>query len=358
MTKEINGYVSDLPLGCITETDIYTDKGALLCQKMTVIDESMMEKFSNYHGRIHATISYIPDEPIFKIHPDPDYAISFDEDFKKHAEETLKSIYKNVDDVKSLTQGAKEIGEQVYAIIEKSDELIVNLSKLKISDEYTYKHSIDVGTMAAVLAKYMGETDKFVHDIAIAGLLHDIGKEKIPPEIIRKPSKLTPEEYEVVKKHPLYAYHLLMDSKDLSENMLLGILNHHENIDGTGYPRGLRDKQIGKMAQILTIVDVYDALVTKRSYKEAKTPSQAIEIMFTMSNKFNLNYFKSFLDVIITYPNGSNVILSSGEIATVIKQNKSYPLRPVIQVRGCDHSIDLANDANYLSTVIMNFASA
>lgn len=358
MTREINGYVSDLPLGCITETDIYTDKGALLCQKMTVVDNHLLDKISHYHGKIHAVISYVPDEPVITVVPEPDTSIKFDQAFKKYAEETLKNILKNVDDVKALTQGAREVGEQVYSIIENSNELIVNLSKLKISDEYTYKHSIDVGTMAAVLAKYMGETDKFVHDIAIAGLLHDVGKEKIPAEIIQKPAKLTAEEYEIIKRHPLYAYKLLMDSKDLSEKMLQGILNHHENVDGTGYPRGLSGKQIGKMAQILSIVDVYDALVTKRSYKDAKSPAQAIEIMFTMSNKFNIDYFKAFLDVIITYPNGSEVLLSTGETATVMKQNKSYPLRPVIKVAGSDKSIDLANDSHYLSTVIINFANA
>ena len=111
------------------------------------------------------------------------------------------------------------------------------------------------------------------------------------------------------------------------------------------------------MGQILAIVDVYDALVTKRTYKEAKTPGQAIEIMFTMSNKFNLKYFKHFLSVINAFPNGSKVMLSTGEKAIVMKQNKSYPLRPVIKVIKSGQVINLASDPSFLSTVIMDSVS-
>ena len=357
MTKEIDGYVWDLPLGCVTETDIYTDLNVLLCPRMTIIDAAQIELLSKYKGKIHAVVSYTKQDNTEEnddITPDEDISIDFEDSFKHYAAETLEAIFSNVKDVKSLTSGAREIGEQVYSVIDASKELFINLSKLKVSDEYTYKHSVDVGTMAAVLAKRMGENNKFIHDVTIAGLLHDVGKEKIPTEIINKPAKLTNDEFELIKTHPVHGYNILMNSADVSEDMRQGILNHHENYDGTGYPRGLLGDKIGKMGQILSIVDVYDALVTKRSYKDAKTPAQAIEIMFTMSNKFNLDYFKSFLSVINAYPNGSTVLLSDGEKATVLRQNNSYPLRPIIKINSTGHVVNLASDASYLSTVIVD----
>ena len=358
MTKEIDGYVTDLPRGCITETDIYTDKGVLLCPMMTIIDAKMLESLSQYKGKIHAIISYEGQDESKETEdideePEADNSIGFEDSFKQYAEESLTSLYSNVDDVKTLTGGMREISNKVCSVIDDSKELFINLAKLKVSDEYTYKHSVDVGTMAAVLAKALGENDKFVHDITIAGLLHDVGKEKVPSEIINKPAKLTEEEFEVIKTHPVHGYRLLMTSRDVSEDMRQGILNHHENIDGTGYPRGLMADKIGKMGQIITIVDVYDALVTKRSYKEGKTPAQAIEIMFTMSNKFNMEYFKAFLSVVTPFPNGVRVLLSNGEEAIVLHQNRSYPLRPTIKITGENSRIiNLSCDLSYLSTVI------
>lgn len=357
MTKEIDGFVTDLPDGCITETDIYTDLGVLLCPRMTIIDTSTREKLSNYKGRIHAVVSYTPKEEAFSTTPEEDTSISFEDSFKQYAAESLTSLYANVDDVDSLTSGIKEIGKEVYSVIGSSKDLLINLSNLKVSDEYTYKHSVDVGTMAAVLAKSIGESNRFVHDVTISGLLHDVGKEKIPSEVINKPAKLTPSEFEIIKTHPVQGYRLLMNTNDIAEDIRQGILNHHENVDGTGYPRGLIGADIGKMGQIISIVDVYDALVTKRPYKTAKSPAQAIEIMFTMSNKFNMDLFKAFLAVINAYPNGSEVLLSTGETAIVLKQNKSYPLRPVIKIKGTKKVINLASDLQYLSTVIIDFAN-
>ncbi|SHI75526.1 HD-GYP domain-containing protein [Pseudobutyrivibrio xylanivorans] len=361
MTKEIDGFISDLPTGCITESDIFTDTGALLCPKMTIMDQKMIDSLSHYKGRIHAIVSCegTSDETskyntyINNLKPDEDYSIEFEDSFKQYAVESLSMLYSNLEDVEGLTSGVKELGNKVCEIIDNSKELSINLSKLKVCDEYTYKHSVDVGTMAGVLAKALGESSEFVRDITVAGLLHDIGKEKIPNEVLNKPSRLTDDEFIVIKTHPVHGYNILRDTTSITEEIRQGILNHHENVDGTGYPRGLRGSQIGKMAEIISIVDVYDALVTKRSYKDAKTPAQAIEIMFTMSNKFNKEYFKAFLSIVNIYPNGSTVTLSNGDQAVVLKQNRAYPLRPIIKSITKKLVVDLATNHDYLATVIV-----
>lgn len=353
--KEIYGYVNELPKGAILNTDIYNSSGALLCPKMTVINDDVLQSLSAYKGKIQATLTYIEENTVADDAelPEEDNSVSFDDSFKKYAVESLTTLYSNIEDVEELTNGVIEIGSKVCSIINDSKKLSINLSKLKVSDEYTYKHSVDVGTMAAIVAKAMGESEQFVNDIAVAGLLHDIGKEEIPLHILNKPAKLSFSEFELMKTHPVRGYRLLVDSDDISEDMRKAILNHHENIDGTGYPRQLSGNEIGKMAQIISIVDVYDALVTKRPYKEAKSPAEAIEMMFTMSNKFNLDIFRTFLSVVNIYPNGSTVKLSNGQIGTVLRQNKSYPLRPVIKITSIKTIVDLSIDKNYLSTVIV-----
>lgn len=106
------------------------------------------------------------------------------------------------------------------------------------SDEYTFKHSVDVATISMILAKQMKLPDNEIHDIGVSGLLHDIGKTMIPNEILNKPGRLTDDEFNIMKKHSVYGYNMLKDRKDLNNSILMGVLQHHERIDGTGYPLG------------------------------------------------------------------------------------------------------------------------
>ncbi len=349
MTKEINGYVSDLPEGCITETDIFTETGVLLCPKMTLIDERLLHSLRAYKGKIHVTVTYM-DIPV-NTEIETDESLDFSESMKAYALENITTICANVDNPQVLTDSVTNMSNEISNVIHNSKSLGINLSKLKISDEYTYKHSVDVGTISGLIAAKMGESEQFIHDVTMAGILHDIGKEKIPLEIINKPDKLNDIEFKIIKMHPVYGYQILSQCHDISEEIRQGVLNHHENMDSSGYPRHLDMGKIGKMGQILAIADVFDALTTARPYKTAKTPAQSIEIMFSMMNKFNITIFKTFLDIVTAYPNGSTVHLNGGLAGTVIRQNKSYPLRPVVQV-GND-IIDLSNDMRYLSTIIV-----
>ena len=131
------------------------------------------------------------------------------------------------------------------------------------------------------------------------------------------------------------------------------VLEHHENIDGSGYPLGIKDGKICKMAKILTIVDVYDALVTERPYKKAKSPADALEILMGMSNKFDLDILKVFINCVILYTIGSTIRLSNGALCVVLKNNENYPLRPVCQNIFTGEKYDLLNDRNCLSIVIV-----
>ncbi len=359
MRKHIIGHVEDLPDNCILENDLMTDAGLLLLHRMTVITEDVRESLKNYKGRISVNVTTMDDEDEMTgvdedVDIENDDSIIFDETFKKYAIESITNIYNNINDPDGITESVEHLSTDLCKFISHSVSLGVNLAKLKISDEYTYKHSVDVGTISAVIAASMDKSEQFVHDVSIAGILHDLGKEKIPKEILNKTSRLDNKEFNIMKMHPVYSYQIMRDATDIPEEIRQGMLNHHENKDGTGYPRKLMDKDIGDMAKIISVADVFDALVTERSYKKAKTPAEAIEIMFTMSSKFDMEIFKAFLDIINAYPNGSEIELSNGEYAVVLKQNKSYPLRPVIKIQDTNEVVDLATNSHYLSVVIVS----
>ena len=355
MIEERVCYPSELPVGSVVQSDTYTLTGALLLKKHSVIDEYLLKRISSYHGKIKINV-FVPDEEIdesvFKVKSNIDNSLVFTDSFKEYALDSISIIYNNLDDPNILMQNAIKLSDDICSLISSNENLELNLSALRISDEYTYKHSVNVGTMAAIIAARLNKSEQFIKDIGMAGILHDIGKSKIPDAILNKPARLTDDEFAIMKKHPAYGYQMLMNC-DVSNSIRNAVLNHHENIDGSGYPRALPGEKICDMGKILSIADVFDALVSARPYKSAKTAAQAIEIMFGMSNKFDLSYFLTFLNIVNAYPNGSIVHLSNGEVCKVIEQNPSFPIRPIV-CNTQNKVIDLSRDLDYLSVVIAN----
>ena len=284
-----------------------------------------------------------------------DNSFKFDESFKHRTNKIFNKLKNNVDNTEEIIAAITSISHDLYTFIETSGKNIeINLNALRISDKYTFNHSIDVGAMAGILAHKLGFAQSFVKDATLAGMLHDIGKQKIPKEILNKTSSLTDEEFEIMKKHPQLGYDMIKDSKIISEEIKLGVLNHHENVDGTGYPNGIKDEEIGDIAKIISIVDAFDALVTDRPYRKAQTPAKAIEEMYSMSQKFDYTYFVIFLSIINAYPNGTIVQLSNNETAVVVGQNSPFPLRPKIKILSTGKIINLSTNFDYLSVLITN----
>lgn len=183
-------------------------------------------------------------------------------------------------------------------VIYKNKEIVRNLNKLIFSDKYTYKHSINTAILSILIGMLLKLNNDKLVEIAISGLLHDIGKSNIPIAILNKEDSLTEQEFIVIKKHCEYGYAMIKDSKNLSENIKEGILSHHEKIDGKGYPRGLRGDNISLYARILSVADVYDALVSDRPYHKPCKPKRAIEMMLLDEGKFDDNILCCFVDYI------------------------------------------------------------
>ena len=255
-------------------------------------------------------------------------------------------------DISSLKTSDEYTDIDSYGINE-NDAIAVDISSLKTSDEYTFKHSVDVATISMILAKQMKLPDNEIHDIGVSGLLHDIGKTMIPNEILNKPGRLTDDEFNIMKKHSVYGYNMLKDRKDLNNSILMGVLQHHERIDGTGYPLGFDAPKICQFAKILSVADVYDALVTKRPYKDALSQRDAVEMLMSMTNQLDIGVMRAFMSSMILYPVDSIVQLSNGEKARVVKNSEYYILRPTVVGVDSGRVYNLGNDLKCASIIIL-----
>lgn len=155
----------------------------------------------------------------------------------------------------------------------------LDMTDLRTYDDYTYAHSVNVAVICCVIGVGMELSESELTQLATAALLHDLGKLSIPPEILNKPGRLTQEEYQIMKSHATLSYELIRERWDIPANVKTAVLYHHENVDGSGYPQGIDASQQSLFIRILHVADVYDALVSKRPYKEPYSPYEASEYL-------------------------------------------------------------------------------
>jgi HD-GYP domain-containing protein (c-di-GMP phosphodiesterase class II) len=183
----------------------------------------------------------------------------------------------------------------------------------------------------------------------MGGMLHDVGKTLIPEEIINKPAKLTEHEYEIIKNHPELGFNYLQQIDSVSPLSRIVVYSHHERVDGSGYPRGLKGDKIHEFARVAAIADVFDALTSDRVYRDKWPTYKAAEyIMNHTEQLFDYQLVKKFLPQVSFYPNGSEIILSTGYRAVVRAQNVGFPTRPVLRLIEDDESNELAEELDLL----------
>jgi len=215
----------------------------------------------------------------------------------------------------------------------RNNDVLMRLKQLEESDDYTFQHSLRVGIMASMIGKWLGYSKTDLEDVATSGLLFDIGKMKIPEFVLNKKGPVTPEEYEIIKKHPQFSYGILLSTKGVSQNIKFGALQHHERIDGSGYPLRIKSGQIHEFAKILMVCDVYDALTHDRVYKGKISPFDAAEfISWSSGHIFDPRICYVFLSNLAEFYTGKDVLLNTGEKGRVIFVDVNYPTKPIIQV--------------------------
>lgn len=271
--------------------------------------------------------------------------VKLSESVKARVVEGIQYLYNDTES-EGFTSATKDITDDLMKAITDNDALAVDISALKVSDEYTFKHSVDVATMSMIVAKRYGLDDKDVYEIGISGLLHDVGKSKIPNEILNKAGKLTDDEFAMMKQHSLFGYGILKEKDDLSNQIKMGVLQHHEKMNSRGYPMGVGADKINLFARIISVADIYDALVTERPYKKPFSPRDAVEMIMSMTDELDINVMRSFLESVILYPVGTDVELSTGEHARVVENNPQYVLRPKVVGLKSGTTYDLSDIRN------------
>ncbi|MCH7323016.1 HD-GYP domain-containing protein [Solibacillus sp. MA9] len=259
--------------------------------------------------------------------------------------EAVKNMTKAFTDVKRakasqasyvLDQQSKVLGlivDDILNSIMNSSEVLMVLTDAYLYDEYIYQHSFQVTMYSLAIAKELGYSYEDVRLIGIGALLHDIGKLLIPSEILMKPGKLTDEEYEEMKQHARFGFDILRNLHSVSLLVAHCAFQHHERIDGSGYPRGIVDFEIHPFAKVIAVADVFDALTSNRVYRKKMLPIDAIAIIMEGRAKlFDARVVDAFLRSVVHYANGSIVLLSDGRRGIISKQNIVDVTRPWVRI--------------------------
>jgi putative nucleotidyltransferase with HDIG domain len=235
-----------------------------------------------------------------------------------------------------LAQSAKKFKKLISLLLEelqRSKELLNLLSDVFIHDHYIFSHSLNVTLYALAIGIEMKLSPKELEQLGLGAILHDVGKMKVPVEILSKPDRLTGEEFQIIKAHAEEGFQLLRNIPEISLIVAHCAFQHHERLNGSGYPRGLKGDNIHLFGRILGVADVFDAVTSNRVYRPAMLPHEGLEILYSGSgNLYDPKVVDAFRRAVAIYPVGLTVILSDGRKGVVSAQNPGLSERPVVRV--------------------------
>lgn len=267
------------------------------------------------------------------------YETLISEDTRRKTIRSLKHL--NIDQCLYL---ANQITNDVLSCT----NMIIDMLNITSFDNYLYDHSINVATYSIICGASLNLTNEQLRLLGQAALLHDIGKTAIDINILNKRDKLTDAEFAEIKRHPEAGYRMLQQNPDIASVVRAAVYEHHENEDGSGYPRHLKSKDIHLFAKIIHVADVYDAMISKRAYKDEMNPSDVMEyLMANVDTMFDKRIIETFIAHVAPYPIGVTVELSNGQLALVIKNHPTFLARPIVRMLDSEGGdIDLLNCLN------------
>jgi putative nucleotidyltransferase with HDIG domain len=231
-----------------------------------------------------------------------------------------------LDECKSVVNG-------IIESVSRFPSALLPLAQVKTLEAITFQHSVAVAGLSVSFGRVLGLPTEDIRELAIGGLLHDIGKAMVPGRILNKPTKLTDEEFRVMRGHASYTIRLLNNVHGISEIAFNAAAQHHERYDGSGYPGGLKGTQISLHGQMMAIVDVYDAITSIRVYHKALPATEALRKMFEWSqSQFNPKLVQAFIKGIGIYPAGSLVRMKSGRLGIVRQVSPDKLLQPIVLI--------------------------
>lgn len=361
--------ISDLRPGMKTAEDVFSYNNQMIVPKGSTLDDKVITRLEFYSvlavrimDENEEEAKAEGDSPVNgEIQENSSYSqrIKNSKQFKKFEKSFLETTETFKENLRSITEPGAEVDSR--SLIDSVTSLITEdmtggsvfdmLHNMRQYDDFTYMHSMNVSLICNVFAKWLGMPEKDIDILTLGGLLHDIGKLKIPDNIIRKPEKLSPAEYNIIKTHSLQGYNILKD-KNLDDNVKQCALMHHERCDGSGYPLGLADAKINSYAKIVAIADVYDAMTAARIYRGPLCPFKVISIFESEGlQKYDSHYILTFLEHVATTYMKNRVKLNNGMEGDVIFMNRNQYSRPMLQCG--DKFIDLSREPDlYIETFV------
>ncbi len=230
---------------------------------------------------------------------------------------------------------AEPMVENILESLDRNADALFSLCKLRQTDDYTYTHCVNVSVITVMFARGLGMSADSLHGVGLGGLFHDVGKAMVPHRILQAPRRLNADEMAIMKRHPQFGFDYLQEYKTAPREVCQVTLEHHEQYCGQGYPRALPPDAISLPGRIAAVVDVFDALSSKRVYKEPMPLSKALSILYSMREKeFFPGMAERFIRLLGVYPIGSAVELEDGSVGVVSEANTASPMCPkVILVR-------------------------
>ncbi len=231
------------------------------------------------------------------------------------------------------SQKIRKIVNELTNELLNSTNVMIQLIEIRTVDDYTFGHNVNVCVLSLIVGLSLGYDKENLIELGLGAILHDVGKARVPLNILNKKGKLDDYEFEIIKKHTLEGYEVLKSNMKCNNKACEIALYHHERYDGTGYPKGLKADEIPEYVKIVSVADVYDALTSDRVYKKAIYPYQAIEYLVSMSgHQFDKRIVDVFIQNISLFPPGTYVRLNNGQVGCVIKVRKKFPSRPIVKM--------------------------
>ena len=305
---------------------VYNSDGGVLLTKGIEIKEAYLYKLKSYG----VTELYLEDADSANIQ-------SIEIIHEQTHREAVNLVKKMMNDYSfTKTIDVEKVKKTVNNILDEllgNKEIIYSLSEIKSVDDYTFEHSVNVCILSLITGIGLGFDLQGLRELGIGAMLHDVGKLHIPDSILKKPSQLTVDEFEEIKKHTIMGYEILKKSGKVSLRSAYIAFGHHERYDGSGYPLQLKSDNIQIFARIVAVADVYDALTSDRVYRKRLKPSEVYEYITSLgANHFDPRVIESFVKYVTIYPVGTGVLLNTRERGVVASCNKNLPTRPIVRI--------------------------
>ncbi|UQD53212.1 hypothetical protein C0971_15140 [Bacillus methanolicus] len=313
---------------------IYNERGQILLNEGVVLGERLLERLQN-KGISYIYIKDSETEDIQYKSPIPDK-------LRRTAISTIESTFLQLQNNSKLSESfvIEKASKQLIELIRnlhshlKNDTDLLNLLTDVCSyDQYIFTHSLNVTLYSLAIGMHLKLSTKNLETLGLGAILHDVGKMKVPAEILMKPGKLTEEEFEEIKKHSEEGFRILRNVQTIPLLVAHCAFQHHERLNGSGYPRGIKGNEIHEFGKIIAVADVFDAVTSNRVYRQAMLPHEGLEILYAGAGSlFEIKIVEAFRKAVAVYPVGVTVELNDGRKGTVFRQNAGFSDRPVVRI--------------------------